>query len=130
VTDPRFQIIETGEATTADDPKRGVWYAANELCGYWTDDWSKLGRAKFVDGRPVVTPPGDPDGDGIPCCPTCGLVGMQTNFADWDGGARAFEESGHPGYHAYVQHRKERCARRRYSWMEGYAAHLRGEDEP
>lgn len=79
-----------GNKVAPDDPKRELWYSVT--CGFWTDDWSKV-RAR---------------GMGIPCCPVCGQVGMQTNAADWGKGAKEFDEK-QPGYNAFLNANKEHC---------------------
>lgn len=99
-------LLDTGAPTTADDPKRGVWYAVNhDLCGYWTDDWDKLGH---VAG-------------GIPSCPNCGCVGMQMNADEWFGGATKFEVD-HPHYVEWLKTREGVCGRGDLSWMGNYHA--------
>ncbi len=103
----QYQLLGTGRPTTADDPERGMWYATHQdLCGYWTDDWTKLGRV----------------GSGIPACPTCGCVGMQMTVAQWFEGARKFEADGKPRYVDYLEWRRELCARHTAGWMDSYAA--------
>ena len=87
----RFVRLD-GTVTRADDPMRGVWSGP---CGYWTDDWTKLGRT----------------GLGIPCCPACGAPGFQHDGEEWFGGAKRYELDGHPGYEAELLARKERCER-------------------
>lgn len=69
-----------------------VWYG---LCGYWTDDWSKL--------RTV--------GSGIPCCPECGAVGFQQSADEWWRQVDAYEAAGHSGYRAKVEADKGKCPR-------------------
>ena len=103
----KFRILGTGEATTETDPNRGIWYSAGGTCGYWTDDWSKLS----THGK-----------HGIPCCPECGAVGMETNYGDWSGGAVKHEEAGNPRYAEFCEAEKERCDRKvlRRPWMTRY----------
>lgn len=101
--EPSYQRIDNGEVTTADDPARGVWYPAGS-CGYWTDDWSKLGNR-----------------GGIPCCPHCGCPGMQTTAKNWFDGAEKFEKDDHPHYCAFLADSKEHCAGRgASSFMQRY----------
>jgi hypothetical protein len=77
----KFRKFNSYEPTTADDPQRGVWYAAR--CWYWTDDWSKLKTA---------------GPSRIPCCPVCGSPGFHLPFAEWIAGAEKHQASGYPGY--------------------------------
>ncbi len=81
--------------TTADDPKRLIWYGP---CRYWTDDWSKVA----LRGE-----------SGIPCCPKCGAPGFQTDAADWDQAVRTHEADRHPGYAAAIAAGREVCTRAR-----------------
>lgn len=90
-----YQRIDDGKPTIADDPERGVWYSAGQSCGYWTDDWTKLVKV----------------GPGIPVCPHCKMVGMQTTFKEWIDGAKKFEESGYPWYRKWLLETKEKCFR-------------------
>lgn len=92
--EPSYQHLGTGEPTTADDPERGVWYAVNVGCSYWTDDWSKLNSR-----------------NGIPCCPSCGCPGCQITAGKWFDGARKYEEEGNPAYYAKLLRGKETCKR-------------------
>jgi hypothetical protein len=92
---PRYQRCDTGETTTGDDPDRSVWYAAGN-CGYWTDDWSKVGSGER----------------GIPCCPLCRAVGFYTHAGKWTDGAEKFEADGHPRYLEFLGLNKERCVGR------------------
>lgn len=85
---PRYRR-ENGDSTTADDPQRVMWYSAS--CGYWTDDWSKLKKA-----------------GGIPCCPTCGMVGMQAEYGSWMCGAEEYGET-HPGYMDLIRRCRDQC---------------------
>lgn len=87
---PRFQN-RSGEAVDSQDPARELFYSAG--CTYWTDDWTKLG---LVMGR-------------IPCCPSCGSVGYQTNARDWFSGATKHEAAGHPRYRIVLNRTKEVC---------------------
>jgi hypothetical protein len=89
-----YRNLETGELTTADDPQRGVWYAAATTCGYWTDDWSKLQTLA----------------SGIPCCPCCHSVGLQISAEKWfeiDQGVIAQN----PRYDEWLMIAKEKCGR-------------------
>lgn len=87
---PKYLTL-AGKETTADDPKRLLWYSTR--CFYWTDDWSKL--KKF--------------GSDIPCCPRCGIPGMQATAEEWNDSVLAYEMAGHPGYFALVFAGKEKC---------------------
>ncbi len=98
----KYQRIDNGQATTVDDPKRGIWYSAH--CGFWTDDWTTL------KAMPV----------GIPCCPDCGCPGMQTNAEDWHGGADRFQAEGNPRYTEFLALRKEKCGGRGFGFMSAY----------
>lgn len=82
---------ESGEKTTADDPKRVLWYSSR--CGYWTDDWDKLTKV----------------GPGIPACPHCQAVGFQTTAENWDRGIDAYEAQD-PGYKERLK--QEQCSRK------------------
>lgn len=100
-----------GTPTTVDDQSRELWYAANERCGYWTDDWSKLSTHHR----------------GIPCCPECGCVGMEGSAEEWFASAREFEKDDHPRYQEYLDSSKEKCLRRRgLSFMEEYRKFSKG----
>jgi hypothetical protein len=93
-TEPRFQKLEDGRATTADDPQRGVWYAN---CGYWTDDWTTLGNTSE-------------DKQGIPLCPTCGCPGFQSTAQSWYDGAKSFAgEEGNERYVEFLDAHKGKC---------------------
>lgn len=81
---------EDGTVTTSDDPARTMWYSAR--CGYWTDDWSKLIRV----------------GPGIPACPKCKMVGMQSTMGDWLTGAHSYANE-NPGYYEFLLAHKEKC---------------------
>lgn len=102
-----YQRIDNGEPTTANDPKRGVWYSA--ACSYWTDDWTKLRTDRM----------------GIPCCPKCGCPGLQTEAGSWFSGAMLFEEQGHPFYREFLDTNKEAClGRRAKPLMERYESYV------
>jgi hypothetical protein len=88
--EPSYQRLSTGEATTADDPHRGLWYG---MCTYWTDNWNALSKT----------------GPGIPCCPHCKGVGFQTTAAKWFDGAKAYEDDNNAGYREFLAASKERC---------------------
>lgn len=90
---PRY-MNEKGD-TTAEDPDRMLWYSAR--CTYWTDNWAKL-----------ITV-----GPGIPACPHCKSVGLQTTWAKWWEGAKAYEEQGpeHAWYRKFLTDNKEYCGR-------------------
>ena len=102
-------ITLRGEVTDQNDPERGLWYSSfTDKCGYWTDDWTKLALV----------------GPGIPVCPVCGCVGMQTTAGQWDRDVSEFEANGHPHYRSYVASRKERCLERASGgWKASYEAH-------
>lgn len=120
-SEPKFLDLTTGRRLKAEDPKRGVWYATNpHLCGYWTDDWSKLSR--FGVGTVVTV--------GIPCCPFCGCPGMQITFEEWMGGAREHErKEDKPRYADFVTWHKEKCAKRNGTkWGDRYALFAAGRE--
>ena len=110
--DGEFQRLSDGKTTTADDPKRGVWYSAGVTCGYWTDDWSKL----TTNG-------------GIPCCPKCRCVGMQTTADDWFSGAEKFQTD-HSRYLEFLEWVKEKCDRhdRKEKFLDRYRRWLASQD--
>ena len=102
-----FLLLDTGEETTADDPARGIWYSANNHCGYWTDDWNKIGES-----------------GGIPICPKCGCPGMQITANKWFDSAEKFQIN-KPHYVAFLESRKESCLQEdgfTANWMNSYAA--------
>jgi len=82
-----------GKETTIHDHDRGIWYGAS--CTFWTDNWM------VVSAR----------GSGIPCCPQCGSVGMQTTAREWFGGAARFQSEGNPGYVNFIKQSAEQCKR-------------------
>ena len=86
----KFQL-ENGQATTAQDPNRVMWFSA--LCGYYTDDWAKLGRL----GQ-----------HAIPCCPVCRSPGMICTMAEWEEGVEIHEKID-PGYQAFLAAHREQC---------------------
>jgi hypothetical protein len=86
-----------GEGTTADDPKRLIWYAID--CGYWTDEWDTLALAKMA---------ADPSRAGIPICPKCGCPGCMVDAESWDRGADVFDERW-PGYKKFIAEAKGTC---------------------
>ena len=93
----RYIRLEDFSETTKDDPKRGIWYAANvDECGFWTDDWDSLGHAGLL---------------GIPSCPNCGYPGLQIDAENWYRGAKRFEENGHPYYVKFLDFRKNQCGK-------------------
>ena len=103
-SNPKFITLE-GEETTAEDPQRGVWYAARPECGYWTDDWSKLKKI----------------GPGIPCCPVCSCVGMQITAGNWINGMESYQGIGNDRYVEFVNHAKEICGvPLKQDWMSRY----------
>ena len=83
--------LEDGRPTTADDPKRLLWYG---FCTFWTDDWSKILTV----------------GSGIPCCPTCKRQGFQITARQWFEGAEKYGKD-HPGYTGFLLQMKEECHR-------------------
>jgi hypothetical protein len=83
-----------GNQTKADDRHRLIWYSAT--CGYWTDDWEKLASNKTDRGH------------GIPCCPTCRMVGMQVEAGNWFDGAAMYDRE-QPGYLEFLNSQKETC---------------------
>lgn len=87
-------VTLNGNATTIHDDDRGIWCGAGN-CTYWTDDWTKV-SAKH---------------SGIPCCPECGSVGIQTTARDWFGGAARFQREGNPGYVNFIKDSQEQCKR-------------------
>jgi len=98
---PTYQNIRTGEVVGPEDPSRGVWYAVRD-CTYWTDRWTEL----------KTQPP------GIPCCPICGMVGMQIDWETWISRAKLYEANGAPGYVEFLMKHKETCFAG--TWMEEY----------
>lgn len=96
---PSYQK-NNGEATTADDPSRMLWYSAG--CGYFTDDWNKLKSSM-----------------GIPCCPTCGCPGMLTEVSKWEQGAFEFDK-GNPGYLAFLKNNKEKCFKEEGGFLKAF----------
>ncbi len=89
----RYQRIDNGNLTTADDPERGVWYGI-EGCGFWTDDWLSLHA--LGEWR-------------IPCCPYCGTPGFQTTRREWDEGVKRYTLDGHPDYPEVIAASFEKC---------------------
>lgn len=84
-------ILEDGEETTADDPRRLVWYSAR--CGFYTDDWEALSKA-FE----------------IPICPCCSSPGFMVGFERWEQSAVEYEKAeGHPGYPEFLKLNKAHC---------------------
>lgn len=103
-----FQLLDTGKETTADDPKRGIWYASNhDRCGYWTDDWDALGSFNH-----------------IPICPICDSLGMQITAAKWFDGAEKFQIE-KPHYVEFLKSRKESCLKGKMKWMESFNAFVK-----
>lgn len=89
----KYQRLDTGEPTTSDDPKRGVWYSVT--CTFWTDEWDLL---KVV-------------GPGIPCCPYCNSVGFQIDADRWS--VPDQYEAEHPGYREQLASYKNAPCKRR-----------------
>lgn len=81
-----------GTPTTVHDHDRGIWCGAGN-CTYWTDDWTKVSKKL----------------SGIPCCPKCGSVGLQTTARVWFGGAARFQSEGNPGYVNFIKLSAEQC---------------------
>jgi hypothetical protein len=92
-------ITLDGKLTTPTDPNRGIWHGAKG-CTFWTDDWAKLTSTE----------------SGIPCCPHCGVVGMQTTVQIWFDGAARFQSEGNPGYVNFIKDSQEQC-KRPLSWI-------------
>lgn len=102
-----YRLLDTGKRVTEHHPDRGVWYAADGKCGYWTDDWSAL----------KLSGP-------IPCCPHCGCPGMQITWSKWIHGAEVFEKHDPPnsdGYTKFLMETKGICgANTKKSFMERF----------
>jgi hypothetical protein len=90
---PRYLTVN-GHNANKDDPQRLVWYGR---CGYWTDDWGKLAKTASTIAS-----------SGIPCCPKCGIVGMQCSAGDWESGAKEYDKK-EPGYLKFLNDSKENC---------------------
>lgn len=91
---PKY-VNDSGEKVTADDPNRLVFYSAAGTCGFWTDDWDQM----KTHGK-----------HGIPCCPTCGCVGMQSTAKEWFEGAAEFEKK-NARYVEFLNFSKSSCGR-------------------
>lgn len=94
-----------GEIATADDPKRGMFYASG--CSFFTDNWAHLGR----------------NGD-IPACPFCKSVGFQCDWDEWWVGAAKFEQEREPDNKGYVDFLKSviaTCHGRQFSILKLWA---------
>jgi hypothetical protein len=89
---PKYRTLH-GTRVDADNPDRGIWYSAG--CTFWTDDWNQL------DATP----------GGIPCCPYCRCVGMQTTAEAWFGGVARFQAEGNPGYVNFIAQSGQQCRR-------------------
>jgi len=109
-----FRRLDSFAPTTFDDPERGVWFASNKSCGFWTDNWALLGNTD----------------SGIPICPVCGSVGMQMKYASWEESVIKFEKNGHPRYEEYLEYRKGKCASQENykKWEEEYEDFLKKEE--
>ena len=88
MTEPKF--LNDRGPTTADDPKRIMWYGP---CGYWTDDWSRLSVPAH----------------GIPQCPICETPGCRISVKEWNDAVASYQSAGHPGYAAFYADQKEQC---------------------
>lgn len=94
----KYQTLD-GDPTTADDPKRGVWYSVS--CTFWTDEWDKLALSGMT-----------------PVCPHCGCVGFETTA---QGFAVSPEyEAKHIGYEAELMTIKNTKCMNRHKWMERF----------
>lgn len=96
------------------DPERGVWYST--LCGYWTDDWEKLGSSRSGGLLTIKAPNGEVakvTAPGFPVCPRCGAPGMQATYGEWIEAAEKYESEGHPGYVEGLVSGRETCDERR-----------------
>lgn len=71
-----YRVHGNGAPTSAEDPKRSVWWG---MCGHWTDDWALLNKK------------------GVPRCPKCNCPGMYGDFGGWWKAAEDHAET-HPGY--------------------------------
>lgn len=91
---PKY-VNSDGDVVSAEELSRQVWCSASGICGYWTDDWDKLN----THGK-----------HGIPCCPHCGCVGMQSSAKSWFEGAVEFEKQ-NPRYMEFLDVVKETCAK-------------------
>jgi len=78
--------------TVPSDPSRLVWHGA---CGFWTDDWSKIGTHSLQ----------------IPHCKICGAVGMQIEYQTWHLQLKAYALN-RPGYVEFIESIKETCLAR------------------
>lgn len=94
---PSRYLTVNGSPTSADDPKRLVWYSAG--CTFWTDDWEQL-RLSL----------------GIPVCPDCGCPGYQIDAAKWFESARTYTEI--PNYLTLLLANRHRCHGRDISLMD------------
>jgi hypothetical protein len=86
----QFRKPKAPEEAPANPNAGKVW--SSVLCGYWTDNWSKLAATT----------------GGVPCCPECGCPGIETRLWDWNKCVAAYDLS-HPGYRAFIQENKEHC---------------------
>lgn len=84
-------VNEEGKPVGPDDPTRVIWCPAGG-CGYWTDDWDKLGAIL-----------------GIPCCPVCGAVGFIISAEKWLGESLDQYDLTQPGYKRFLTKSKETC---------------------
>lgn len=82
---------EQGAGTTADDPKRLIWYG---VCGMWTDNWHKVA------------------GPGVPHCGGCGSPGFQITADEWLGEGLDKYDAEHPGYKQEFMAKREFCPKR------------------
>ena len=87
-------LTSQGNVTTVSDDSREIWYSMSSKCGYWTDDWDKLDCQT---------------NQGIPSCPECKLVGMQTTIKKWLDNAKKYQDQGNQRYVEFLQNIKESC---------------------
>lgn len=92
-------LTADGKQTDTKDPNRMVWYGD---CGYWTDNWEKLGKTSH----------------SIPCCPTCKRPGYQGTYLQWILGVKQFDTQEHPGYHHFVLNEGKEACGELQKWME------------
>jgi hypothetical protein len=85
--------LRNGKETDNSDSDRLIWYASGN-CGYWTDDWEKIGRTGNYE---------------IPCCPHCNAVGFQDEYNKYIEGAIIFQKAGNPHYLEFLMLHKELC---------------------
>lgn len=115
---PKYMTLD-GTIVGPDAINRGVWYSTRGTCGFWTDDWSALGS--FGDGATATMPDGRRvEIGGVPCCPTCGCPGFQSEWSHWKSDADKFELE-HPHYVEFLLAMKGKCrSRDPKPWMVHY----------